>query len=130
MSTVAYPHIAIRSDGVPIIGGVGIKVRFLAEAFRDGRTVDELIEDYPLTPSQIYSAWTYYFDHKVEMDKEIEDGERFAEQFLAQQGESLVDEKFREMSDADLRALIDRQSDSEDIAWIAAKLRELGRKLP
>ncbi len=131
MSTVAYPHIAIRSDGVPIIDGVGIKVRFLAEAYRIGRTVEDLVESHPpLTPSQVYSAWTYYFDHKVEMDQEIDELEAFAEQFLAHQGESPFDKKLREMSDSELRALLRRLGPLEPDSLVLRKLKELGRELP
>lgn len=41
-----------------------------------------------LTMSQIHSALAYYWDHKVELDAEIERREQYAKQLEQQAGES------------------------------------------
>jgi uncharacterized protein (DUF433 family) len=99
MSTVAYPHIEISSDGHARIRGTGFKVRMLAEEhLLTGAEAVELQRGHPhLTLSQIYSALAYYYDHKKVFDREIEELRAFAEQMRAQQGESLLAKKLREM---------------------------------
>jgi uncharacterized protein (DUF433 family) len=99
MSTVAYPHIEIRSDGTARISGTGFKVRMLAqEHLITGADAMELQRGHPqLTLSQIYCALAYYYDHKEEFDREIEEGLALAERMRAEQGESPLAKKFREM---------------------------------
>ncbi len=50
-----------------------------------------------MTLSQIYSALAYYYDHKEEFDREIEELRAFAERTRAEQGESLLAKKLRNM---------------------------------
>jgi uncharacterized protein (DUF433 family) len=92
MSTVAYPHIEISDDGKAFIVGDGFrfKVRMLVqERLATGADAEEIQRGHPqLTLSQIYSALAYYYDHKAEIDYEIEQGRLLAEEMRAQQGES------------------------------------------
>jgi len=45
---------------------------------------DEIISEYPtITLSDVYSALAYYFDHRHEVDREILEGEEFAEKHRA-----------------------------------------------
>jgi uncharacterized protein (DUF433 family) len=99
MSTVAHPHIEIAADGHARIRGTGFKVRMLAEEHLvTGADAKELQKGHPhLTLAQIYSALAYYYDHKEAFDHEIEELREFAEQMRAQQGESLLAKKLREM---------------------------------
>jgi uncharacterized protein (DUF433 family) len=99
MSTVAHPHIEITNDGHARIRGTGFKVRMLAEEHLiTGADAMELQRGHPhLTLSQVYSALAYYYDHKEEFDREIEELREFAEQMRAQQGESLLAKKLREL---------------------------------
>ncbi|MFO0790445.1 MAG: DUF433 domain-containing protein [Pirellulales bacterium] len=100
MSTVANPYIEIPADGHPRICGTGFKVRILAEEYLHGMTPADLRESHPqLSLSQIHGALAYYYDHKNEFDREIEQLNRFAESFFAQQGESLAAKKLRELGD-------------------------------
>jgi uncharacterized protein (DUF433 family) len=98
MSTVAYPHIEFLADGKPRIAGTGFKVRVLVEEYlATGHDAHELQSSHPhLTLAQIYSALAYYHDHKVEMDREIEELNRLVDQMRAEQGESLFARKLRE----------------------------------
>src|SRR3972149_1260655 len=99
MSTVTYPHIEIRDDGKAYIAGNGFKfkVRMLVqERLATGADAEELQRGHPqLTLSQIYSALAYYYDHKHEIDQEIEEGRALAEELLAEQGESSLVAKAR-----------------------------------
>lgn len=98
MSTVAHPQIEISSDGHARIRGTGFKVRILVEEYLAGASPEQLHDWHPhLTLSQIHSALAYYYDHKQEIDDEIAELERFAEEYRAQQGESLLAKKLREM---------------------------------
>ncbi|MEX2315709.1 MAG: DUF433 domain-containing protein [Pirellulales bacterium] len=98
MSTVSYPHIEVRENGKAYINGTGFKVRMLVEEHLAGVSPAEMEREHPqLTLSQIYSALAFYHDHKREIDDEMAELTRFAEEFRAQQGESLMAKKLREM---------------------------------
>jgi uncharacterized protein (DUF433 family) len=99
MSTVAYPNIEISSDGHARIRGTGFKVRMLAEEHLiTGADAMELQRGHPhLTLGQIYSGLAYYYDHKEEFDREIEELRELAERMRTEQGESLLVRKLREM---------------------------------
>jgi uncharacterized protein (DUF433 family) len=98
MSTVAHPQIEFTSDGHARIRGTGFKVRLLVEEYLAGATPAELHEAHPqLGLSQIHAALAYYYDHKDEIDNEIADLNRLASELRAQQGESLLAKKLREL---------------------------------
>jgi uncharacterized protein (DUF433 family) len=68
---VRHPHIC---GGSPIIRGTRITVRLLATLIRGGATPEEIIRTYPqLGLAQVYDALSYYFDHRAEIDREIEE---------------------------------------------------------
>ena len=61
-------------DGEPIIRGTRIAVRHLVEWDRMGHDVDEIVAMYPhLTHAQVHDALSYYFDHKADVDRLIEE---------------------------------------------------------
>jgi uncharacterized protein (DUF433 family) len=99
MSTVAHPHIEISSDGHARICGTGFKVRLLAEEHSaSGADAMELQRGHPhLTLGQIYSALAYYYDHKEDLVREIDELRQLAEKSRAEQGESLLARKLRDM---------------------------------
>ncbi len=104
MSTIAYPHIEIRENGRPYIQGTGFKVRILVEEYLSGMRPEDMEREHPpLTLSQIHGALTYYYDHKAEMDKEIEELDRFEEELRSQFEKSAVTEQLR-------RAMKDRKA--------------------
>jgi hypothetical protein len=45
--------------------------------------------------AQVHAALTYYYDHKEELEREIEEGLRLAEEMRAKQGESSLVAKAR-----------------------------------
>ena len=67
-------HIEIR-NGRPIIAGTGLKVAIIANMYVQGDApIDWIAENYDLTPAQIHAALAYYYDHKEELDRYIQEG--------------------------------------------------------
>ena len=67
-----YRHITRNpgiSGGEPIIAGTRITVRHVVDLTKAGEAVDEILEAIPhLTPAQIHSALSYYYDHREEVE--------------------------------------------------------------
>ncbi|MGE3642055.1 MAG: DUF433 domain-containing protein, partial [Pirellulales bacterium] len=79
--------------------GTGFKVRMLAEEhLATGADAIQLQRNHPqLTLGQVYSALAFYHDHKEAFDREIEELRAFAEKTRAEQGDSPLAIKLREM---------------------------------
>ena len=75
MAITVAPHIEFDSQGVPYLAGTQTKVIEIAlDRLAHHWDADEIQRQHPhLSPAQIYSALDYYYDHKAEMDREIED---------------------------------------------------------
>ena len=70
--------------GKPRIAGRRITVEDIAIWHqRVGRSVDEICADYDLELAEVYAALAYYFDHREEIDRNIEDGEAFVAKLRA-----------------------------------------------
>ncbi len=69
-----YEHVVLNKANVPVIFGSTMKVIELALAhLAYGWSPDELLFQFPhLTLGQIYSALAYYWDHREELDQDIE----------------------------------------------------------
>ncbi len=78
MATVAYAHIELTADGEPVLTGSRFKVRLIAlDRIARGWDAEEIQRHHPdLTLGQIYSALSYYYDHKEEMDRNLADRHR------------------------------------------------------
>ena len=51
-----------------------ISVRLIAELEKAGHSVDEIVAMYPhIKHAHVYDALSYYYDHKEEIDKLIEE---------------------------------------------------------
>jgi uncharacterized protein (DUF433 family) len=92
------PNIA---GGKPRIAGHRITVHDIAVWHeRMGLSADEIAVEYNLTLGDIYAALTYYFDHRDEVDRQIAEGDLFAET-LRQQSSSLVKQKLLKLQARD-----------------------------
>ena len=62
-------------SGRPIIAGTKFPVSSVVNyVIRQGMTPEELVKEFShLNLSQVYDALSYYYDHKEEIDKEIEE---------------------------------------------------------
>ena len=74
MSTVAYAHLAFTPEGVPIVSGTTTKVIEIALDYVAHRwEAEEIHRQHPhLTRGQIHSALAFYFDHRDEIDRQID----------------------------------------------------------
>jgi uncharacterized protein (DUF433 family) len=73
--TLTINHIAVdpgMCGGKPYIAGKGISVQYIAALHNNEWTVSDLVENLDLTPGQIHAALSYYFDHKAEIDQDIQ----------------------------------------------------------
>lgn len=70
----AYEHVVVDESGTPLIEGTTMKVvELVLETHAYGWSPDELQFQHPyLTLGQIHSALAYYWDHKEELDGDIE----------------------------------------------------------
>ena len=85
MNATAYPHIVTDEQGRLRIGDAGIKLRmFVGFIIADGWGPKDFQEQYPqLTLGEIHAAMSYYYDHKAELDAEVEASRRYAEEMRA-----------------------------------------------
>lgn len=60
-----------------------------------GRDADEISAEYDLTLADVYAALAYYYDHRTEIDKSIEESESFIEE-LRHKTPSKVSQKLNE----------------------------------
>lgn len=106
---VEYAHIGHDEQGVAFIQGTTMKVVELVMAQRAyGWSPEELHFQHPhLSLGQIHSALAYFWDHRDELDRDIERRTRLADEIRSEIGTSPLAEK--------LRALRSR-SRSEEIA--------------
>ncbi len=70
-----HPHVTrIKGllGGVPIVRGTRIPVRLVAQMYRAGDSVDDILTSYPqLDPATVHDAISYYLDHREEIEQEI-----------------------------------------------------------
>ena len=99
MSTIAYPHIEITPDGGPILSGTRTKViEVVLDRLAYHWDADEIQRQHPhLSLGQIHSALAYYYDHKPEMDVEVEAQLHDVERIKSSAGESSVRKKLKAM---------------------------------
>ena len=74
LSETRYEHIILNEAHVPMIAGTTMKViELVLDHIAYGWSPEELHFQHPhLTMGQIYSALAYYWDHKAELDQDME----------------------------------------------------------
>lgn len=97
VTRMAYEHVQIDAHGIPIISGTTMKVVELVMAqMAYGWSPEELHFQHPyLTLGQIHSALAYYWDHKEELDADIERRSQYAEEARRKAGSSPLAAKLR-----------------------------------
>ena len=70
------------SDHYRVVGK-GVTVEFLSRLIGDPEwPMERICENYNLTPAEVYAAWSFYYDHKEEIDRRIaESSARFDEEY-------------------------------------------------
>ena len=74
LSETRYEHILLDEAQAPMIAGTTMKVvELILDHLAYGWSPEELHFQHPyLTMGQVHSALAYYWDHKAEMDRDIE----------------------------------------------------------
>ena len=75
LTETRYEHIQVTEDQVPMIVGTTMKVvELITNHLAYGWSPEELHFQHPyLSMGQIHSALAYYWDHKIELDRDIEE---------------------------------------------------------
>lgn len=96
-TTTAYEHIQLDEKGVAFIKGTTMKVVELVMAYKAyGWSPEELHFQHPyLTMSQIHSALAFYWEHKEELEVDIQRRGEFVEQLREEAGPSSLATRFR-----------------------------------
>lgn len=91
-----YRHIVLQ-DSIPVISGTTMKViQLVEEVLASGWSPEETCFQFPsLTMGQVHSAMAYYWDHKDEIDREIELGLRRSDQLRAATQSSPLRERLK-----------------------------------
>ncbi|MGB4780873.1 DUF433 domain-containing protein [Candidatus Methylomirabilis sp.] len=65
--------------GKPRIAGHRITVQNIVIWHeRIGKSVDEIVSEYDLTLADVYAALAYYYDHRSDIDHDIEESKAFS----------------------------------------------------
>lgn len=74
-----YPYIAKETKvcgGRAVIIGTRISVSSLIEYYQRGMSVEELLDEFEYVPPlYIHAAFLYYYEHRDEIEKEIDPGQ-------------------------------------------------------
>ncbi len=82
--------------GRPIIAGHRIAVIDVAIWTRQGMTPEQIAHEYPLSLSEIHAALAYYYDHKDELDEQLETDEAALAEYAANDHSPIM-ERLREL---------------------------------
>ena len=68
------------AGGKPRIAGHRVTVQSIVIWHeRMGKSADEIASEYNLSLADVYAALAYYFDHRAEIDSDIQESEAFVE---------------------------------------------------
>lgn len=69
----AYSHLSIDPSGRVWVTAANVKVsEIVADYLAHGSSVEEMALQFPhLSPSMIHSALAYFYDHRVELEKDL-----------------------------------------------------------
>jgi uncharacterized protein (DUF433 family) len=68
--------------GRPRIAGTRITVKdIVIKHLHNGQELELIAADFELPLAAVYAAMTYYYDHKSEIDRAMENDSKFAEEF-------------------------------------------------
>jgi uncharacterized protein (DUF433 family) len=97
MATVEYGHILVAADGVAMLAGTQTKVvEIVLDHLAHGSDATEIHREFPhLSLGQIHSALGYYYDHKAELDEDMERRRQEVEAVRAEIGDGPLSGKLR-----------------------------------
>ena len=99
MSTVINSLIEIDENGAAWIAGANTKViEVVLDTLAHGSSPEEMHFQYPhLSLAQIHAALSFYYEHQRELDAEIQRRRREVDELAAQETESSLRQRLREM---------------------------------
>ena len=75
MSKLDYRNIeqdAARCGGQPVIGGTRIRVGIVLGCYRQGMSIEEIVQQYPaIKPADVHDALAYAYDHLDEIEADM-----------------------------------------------------------
>ncbi len=75
MSKLDYRNIekdASRCGGQPVVAGTRIRVATVLSCYRQGMSVEEIVQQYPsLRPADVHDALAYAYDHIEEIEGDL-----------------------------------------------------------
>jgi len=75
-SIVSNPNVR---QGRPTISGTGITVHNIATAYvYRHESAEEIASGYQISPAEVHAALAYYYEHKTEIDREMDEDDKFA----------------------------------------------------
>ncbi|MGB7160494.1 MAG: DUF433 domain-containing protein [Tepidisphaeraceae bacterium] len=85
MTAVTTSHIVLDEHGRPWVEGTNTKVvEIVLDKLAYGWEPEEIHRNHPHLPlSKIYAAFTYYYDHKAEIDAEIQRQLKYVDEMRA-----------------------------------------------
>jgi uncharacterized protein (DUF433 family) len=61
-----------RCGGQPVVAGTRIRVAVVLTCYRQGLSVEEILQQYPqLRPADVHDALAYAYDHVDEIDADL-----------------------------------------------------------
>jgi uncharacterized protein (DUF433 family) len=99
MSTVINSLIEIDENGVAWIAGANTKViEVVLDTLAHGSSPEEIHFQYPhLSLAQIHAALSFYYEHKPELEAEIQRRWREVDELAAKEAESPLHQRLREI---------------------------------
>ncbi len=122
MNTIESINLIYRNPevrgGRPCIVGTSLRVLDIVSAMRwNGRSPEQMADDYQITLGQVHAALAYYYCNQIEIDADIRASERkskaIAEQVLADKS-SLYSRLQHYMQDDDFRAALSEAMEASD----------------
>ena len=122
MSTIESINLIYRDPkvrgGRPCIVGTSLRVIDIVSAMRwNGRSPEQMAEDYQVTLGQVYAALAYYYCNQAELDADMRENERksraIAEKVLADKS-TLYSRLQRYMQDDEFRAALSELMEASD----------------
>ena len=80
MDSVPIQHIEIR-DGQAVIKGRRLKAKLIGSLHvKANASIEEVMEQYDLTRSEVYAALAYYYDNQDAIERAFQEAEDYAKE--------------------------------------------------
>jgi len=74
-----HPYVTNKKGvcgGKSIVRGTRIPVWSLVQWYKQGMSIEDIMQEFPqLKPAQVHDAFSYYYDNRKEIEKDIADND-------------------------------------------------------